>query len=340
MMNNISKHTHAHQHSYVPVIGISGSSPRSASVVAMKLQIEHAGMCPVILEHDTDALQDQLNSLSGVVIMGNNHDIDPKDYGQPRSRDTHIPTKTDPAYPAYKQRMTYETALVQEAIEQHIPLMGICGGMQRINVTPDRTHTMQSGTLMQSLDHMEDAAFGSHQNPTEHTPPYTPVHLIQLQEGTNLLDIAQHSKSWIPSARYGLPDSLHLENSLHHQAINKVREGFQVAAKGYGGITEAIEPEKDGIYADQFILGLQWHPEFNASSLGQKIIERFSEAAHTYQAEHRTEVSAEHVWQQRLPKHTRQVIDRVLAEGTSFTNTLFSEAILKQREHSPAMAIP
>ncbi|MFI5686298.1 gamma-glutamyl-gamma-aminobutyrate hydrolase family protein [Streptomyces sp. NPDC051636] len=151
--------------------------------------------------------------LDGLVIAGG-PDVDPSRYGAVRD-----PRTGPPAH----ARDTWELALIDAALAARVPLLGVCRGMQLLNVA-------LGGTLAQHLDgHAEVVGvFGGH--------PVKPV----------------------PGTRYAeaVPEETTVA-TYHHQAVDRLGEGLVVSAYAEDGTVEAIElPASDG-----WALGVQWHPE-------------------------------------------------------------------------------
>ncbi len=104
--------------------------------------------------------------------------------------------------------------------------------------------------------------------------PHQPVLPLAVVEGSRLAAIVASS---------GFRD-----NSLHHQHIDTVRKGFQVAARDVtSGITEAIEPAPESEYASHpFLMGVQWHPEYGATQESRRLMAAFVEAAKAHAKTH------------------------------------------------------
>ncbi|MFF4488431.1 gamma-glutamyl-gamma-aminobutyrate hydrolase family protein [Streptomyces sp. NPDC001544] len=150
--------------------------------------------------------------LDGVVIAGG-PDVDPARYGAERS------PRTGPPAP---ERDAWELALIDAALDARVPLLGICRGMQLLNVA-------LGGTLVQHLDGHAEAVgvFGGH--------PVKPV----------------------PGTRYAeaVPEETTVP-TYHHQAVDRLGEGLVPSAHAPDGTVEALElPSAD------WVLGVQWHPE-------------------------------------------------------------------------------
>lgn len=261
-----------------PRIGISSVLPVAPSLAAIVTQIRSAGAEPVVLHQQEphaegdlqSAVSQDLAGLDGLIVMGNTDDIDPAKYGQPR----HPQTKVESNH----ARANYEEEAIRQALDAGIPFLGICGGLQRLNTLD---HAQNGGSLHQ---HVPDIV-GSEQHMQGDThngiPPFVPVQFIQIEAGTRLAAIADGTAGTYAPDHHASSDKM-MENSFHHQAVKDVHKEFHVAARSEDGIIEAIEPKTEGRYANQFVLGVQWHPEFGASELGPKIAAQLVEEARTY----------------------------------------------------------
>ncbi len=266
-----------------PVIGICGEDKPYPAIHAMMTQIRSAGGVPVFLgNHGSRDAHADFNKIDAIAFMGNKHDIDPRHYSE--TNNTH--TKSEEMTDAGKSRANYEYALMQNAIDEKMPILGICGGMQRLNV-------LLEGTLTQHIP--EIIADDKHNQKKFDIPSFSPVHPISLIADTTLAEIGAS----IPSAQcFYIPDDDPLrfeENSFHHQAVNKLGNGLRACAvaddtKPDGSkLIEAIEADPEGCYGNQFMLGVQWHPEYGASELGPAIARRVvTEAAEYAKAHQRT----------------------------------------------------
>lgn len=127
------------------------------------------------------------------------------------------------------ERDLAELALIKLAIEQKKPILGICRGMQILNVAC-------GGTLIQDIPSQVPGAYQHKQNGSRQYG----AHKVQLQPG------------FVADA---LGQTEVLVNTSHHQAVKDVAPGFKVTGVAADGVIEAIE-SLDGLY-----IGLQWHPE-------------------------------------------------------------------------------
>lgn len=180
--------------------------------------VRRAGGRPVLLPaggYDHEAMR-TVADLDGLIIPGGT-DLDPSAYGQRRHPLTQPPDH---------DRDTWEMSCASHALMQGVPLLGICRGMQVLNVT-------LGGTLHQHLPYA--ASHGSHGQPGFGT------HQVRIAPDGKLAKI--------------LPGELHDVPTRHHQGVATLGEGLRVAAQHRDGTIEAVEAR------DLFALGVQWHPE-------------------------------------------------------------------------------
>ncbi|MET8943684.1 gamma-glutamyl-gamma-aminobutyrate hydrolase family protein [Streptomyces sp. NPDC004542] len=175
--------------------------------------VQRAGGLAVMLPpDDPEHAAATVARLDGLVVAGG-PDVDPARYGAERS------PRTGPPAP---ERDAWELALIDAALAARIPLLGICRGMQLLNVA-------LGGTLVQHLDgHAEVVGvFGGH--------PVKPV----------------------PGTLYGevVPEETTVP-TYHHQAVDRLGEGLVPSAYAADGTVEAVELPSPG-----WVLGVQWHPE-------------------------------------------------------------------------------
>ncbi|WP_251230637.1 gamma-glutamyl-gamma-aminobutyrate hydrolase family protein [Adlercreutzia aquisgranensis] len=172
-----------------------------------------------------DKAHDQAKELVGrldALVLSGGRDLNPALYDQ----DPHAETA-----PARFERDTLEQALARAAFLADLPTLGICRGMQMMDVA-------LGGTLYQ---HVPDLAIGA-----SHSQQ------VPYQETSHVVDVAPDTLL----SRIFDTDSLAV-NSMHHQAVDQVAPQLVPSAKDADGIVEAIEaPSK------RFFLGVQWHPEY------------------------------------------------------------------------------
>jgi len=192
--------------------------------------IRDAGGAVVLISpgEDFSELKRILNSLDGLVISGGAFDIPPEDYGERMLEKASIKTKPF--------RSKFERKLILEAVRMGLPVLGICGGEQAINVA-------FGGSLYQDLA-LQSSFIIRHEQTTERD---TTAHPVEVEPDTLLSKLLFSRPIKKPKIIW--------VNSTHHQAVKKLGEGLRVSAQSPDRVIEAIEGEK-GI-----IIGVQWHPE-------------------------------------------------------------------------------
>ncbi len=166
-----------------------------------------------------------------VLLPGSRADVNPEKYDQPRH------SKTNPADPL---RDNADELLLQDAFNMRKPVLGICFGMQILNV-------WRTGTLMQDIDTVVD-----------HVVRGIPrAHTVMIDPFSRLASIVAAAAGQTAALSAGRPLQLTV-NSSHHQAAAVPGDGLRVVARcPVDNIIEAVE----GAVPDHFVLGLQWHPE-------------------------------------------------------------------------------
>jgi putative glutamine amidotransferase len=176
------------------------------------------------LEREPDEVLDLIDGL----ILAGGSDIDPSNYGAERH------TETKDTVP---ERDAVELALTRRAVERDMPVLGICRGMQLINVA-------LGGTLRQHLP--EDVGHGDHRRSPGSFDGSD--HDVRLKAGS--------------LAAQAIGEELHGTKSHHHQGVGVLGAGLVVTGESVlDDLPEAVEdPER------RFLLGVQWHPEADEHS--------------------------------------------------------------------------
>jgi putative glutamine amidotransferase len=221
-----------------PIIGITAGRtynlryPKAPAVIGQQFTyvdaIERAGGVPLILPivRDEDVLRQLYELCDGIISAGGN-DISPKQYGAQRvSHTKHL----------HPRRDTQERTLIHWAITDDKPLLGICRGMQLMNIS-------QGGNLYQDIPTQLPQA-GLHEIPAgvANDREHQIVHQLRIEPHSLLAEILELTAIGA--------------NSYHHQAINDIGENLRAIAWAEDGIIEAIE-----LPGKRFVLGVQSHPE-------------------------------------------------------------------------------
>ena len=189
-----------------------------------------AGGLPLVLPYaeDTSIVENYLDRISGLLVTGGAFDIPPQMYGE-AAREGLGTIK--------EARTRFELALIQGALGRNLPVLGICGGMQLLNV-------VLGGTLFQDI-RREIANAKDHEQKHDRTQP---AHPVDVKDGTHLAECIGRGQLMV--------------NSTHHQSVSKVGQNVAVSAASPDGVIEAIESQSHA-----FALGVQWHPELLVNTL-------------------------------------------------------------------------
>ena len=240
-----------------PLIGVSGSidaqETRHFILRDYLRAVIAAGGAPVLLSPDMDGamLESCLSRLDGLLLAGGN-DVSPALFGQ---QPIEALGEVNPL------RDAFETRLVRLAAQRGLPTLGICRGMQVLNVA-------LGGTLYQDV-HACGLTDAAHQQ----KPPYDVVRQrVDIAPGSVLDRVLCDGagEGMVPGCKAGWPASLEtswegiapaphslLVNTMHHQAIACVADPLQVSAVSGDGLVEGLEDP-----SRRFYLGMQWHPEY------------------------------------------------------------------------------
>lgn len=190
--------------------------------------VEQAGGVPVVLpplsRDPRGAARAMVRGLDGLLLSGGT-DLHPDAYGE----------KPHPALAeTIPERDAFEFEIFACALEQGLPVFGICRGMQLMNVA-------LGGALYQDLP----SQFGERGVDHRQTDPkWTPRHGVELESGSRTREFAGAGLVSV--------------NSYHHQAVKRLADGLVVSGRSTDGLIEALESED---FAERWLLGVQWHAE-------------------------------------------------------------------------------
>lgn len=218
--------------------------------------VEAAGGIPVpiLLQESSETQTRLLATCCAILLPGSPADVDPVRYGQPMAKEC-------AAKDALREAV--DDLLFEDAFSTGKPILGICYGLQSLNV-------WRHGSLIQDLPHAEQGK-GNHVN---HQPgrEVQEAHALVLAGNSRLsrvLGRLEHAKTDLQV------------NSSHHQAIDRPGEGLAVVATSpIDGVIEAVE----GTDPNQFVVAVQWHPErsYESSAASRALFAALLDAARSW----------------------------------------------------------
>ncbi|MCL4424676.1 MAG: gamma-glutamyl-gamma-aminobutyrate hydrolase family protein [Firmicutes bacterium] len=210
-----------------PVIGITSNfdleNHRSTVSSDYTRAVESAGGIPLLIPvlDNPGRVGALLDRLDGLILTGG-VDVDPSHFGEePRPKLGRVSPERD----------RIEIPLARAALEKRLPLLGVCRGIQLLNIAA-------GGAVFQDI-------YSQVKDPLKHNqeaPRWYPSHEVKLDQAALVGKI--HG---VKALRV---------NSFHHQAVSRVAPGFVVSAWAGDGVIEGIERP-----GDPFTVGVQWHPE-------------------------------------------------------------------------------
>lgn len=208
--------------------------------------LESHGTAGVLIHNTKDKkiLDTYADTLNALLLTGGG-DIHPKFYNKEKEALTGAYNMT-----LNELRDETELYLVKEFLKRKKPILGICRGMQLINVA-------FGGTLIQDIKTTIPHLTEKHLIPPEDGMWYIPAHEVIIEPNTYLFKNIEEKRFTV--------------NSVHHQMADQIGKKLRVAARSPEGVNEALE--YDG---DSFVLGVQWHPEkFFDTNATKQILEYF-----------------------------------------------------------------
>src|SRR5215813_5916954 len=214
-----------------PLVGLTtsvtfGSSPERAYVNAAYVRaVQAAGGVPVLLPpHLDEATRAALWTRLEALVLTGGGDLDPARFGE---------TAHAKVYEVSAERDDLELGFTRRALDDGVPLLAICRGIQVLNVA-------LGGTLYQDIPSEPGSSIDHSQKAPRHQPTH---HVKVMGEGTRLGAVVGSTELEV--------------NSFHHQAIKRLGAGLREVAWAEDGIIEGVEMTD----ARSFVLGVQWHPE-------------------------------------------------------------------------------
>ena len=230
-----------------PLIGLTPSHDTDNHDIKMRptylRALKAAGAIPVVmpLEIEGEDLKQLAKEFDGFIFTGG-PDVHPFLFGE--ETQAHCGNVSE-------ERDKMELALLPFILEQKKPILGICRGIQVLNIA-------MGGTIWQDIASMTSSDF-----PIAHSQPFAyhmPSHTVSLTEGSLLRELSER-------------DTLRV-NSMHHQAVKDLAPGLVASAYSPDQLIEALE-----MPGYPFFVGVQWHPEYlwekneEAFRLFQKFVE-------------------------------------------------------------------
>jgi putative glutamine amidotransferase len=222
-----------------PTIGVTAATenvsygawreiPAVVSPASYVRAVQRAGGRPVLLLPDPEDAREPdgvLDLIDALIVTGGAGDVDPALYGQEPHPETG---------PVQEERDAYELALVRGAIDRRMPVLGICRGMQILNVA-------YGGGIEQ---HLPDVV--GHEN-HRHTPGTFADHEVDLEVGSLAARAVGAERAPV--------------KSHHHQGVGEIGDGLVITGRSDDDAVEALEDP-----SCPFVLGVLWHPEEDEKS--------------------------------------------------------------------------
>jgi len=222
------------------LVGLSANHTENTSRIADAYvnAVLEAGGTPILIPliNDEKVLEEIVARIDGLILSGGGDIYSPL-FGE----------ELHPSVESYDlERDRCEMALVKQAAERQMPILGICRGSQVINVA-------FGGSLIQDIpSQVPESTVNHNQEETREVP----THSVRITPESRLHQITQAEQIMV--------------NSVHHQAVKSVAPGFKAVAWSEDGVIEAIESTEEKV-----LWGVQWHPEYGAVAGNPVMINTF-----------------------------------------------------------------
>lgn len=220
-----------------------------------------AGCLPLLFTtiDGPDELGNLLDMADGVLLTGSPSNVHPRHFGQP----VH-----DESLPLDAARDAATLALIPQAIARGIPLFAICRGFQEVNVALGGSLHQAVHEVVGHFDHR-----GAPEGPVSLT--YGLAHSVALQAGGLLAALLQRESIEV--------------NSVHGQGVQRLAAGLRIEARAPDGLIEAFSLDAPAPDTAGFLLGVQWHPEWEAhlNAVSTLLFQAFGRACGQFRDRHR-----------------------------------------------------
>jgi len=221
--------------SHKPIIGITTDIKNGNFEIEEKYShaIANAGGIPLLIPsmpQNTSLIKETVERIDGLLLPGS-RDMDPKYYNQvphPKLR------------PMSLERTEMEFSVLEHSVDRELPVFGICGGMQLMNV-------FFGGSLYQDIDSFILDALAHEKGA---------LHDVSIDKDSKLFEIIEKDQVTV--------------KSYHHQAVHEIGNGLKSCARSGDNIVEGIESTNKN-----YVLGIQWHPELEDGEISSRIFKSF-----------------------------------------------------------------
>ena len=228
-----------------PIIGITLDSENSGGYSKFDWyairknyleSIEQLGGIAFPLSHNLDNISIYADIIDGLIITGGDFSISPNLYGEKTLKFSENQKNL---------RTEFEYNICEKSLQKNIPILGICGGEQLLNV-------YFGGTLVQHIK----TFFPNAINHEQIEPRNKTSHSVLIDKSSKLYEIIKMKSIEV--------------NSAHYQSVKVPGENVHISGKSKDGIIESIENKKY-----KWCIGVQWHPEFLITKNDRLILENF-----------------------------------------------------------------